>query len=271
MVNYAFIEEIAQARHYKIDEGNKLIIYDSSDNHIGQRDNSIYDTIENMIYIAKREKNYEIQSNFNGGIFTINKNTTLEQGVEIARKAMREYEEKQKPLLAQQEQNRQARIQKQNEIDTELIKDEALLSIDAPSFVKQYEKGVRFAEHWGKLMQAEMKKQKSDKLTEDIVNRTERRTSNYLKNHDIEYFNAREILIATWVYGKELGKILEIPQERILNLRKQATLSNIQNKIQPPSNAAETNTLTEKEKPTKETVNSPSWLVKLKKLIHQNS
>lgn len=276
MVNWAHIEEIREGRHYKVNEQEKIIIYDPLENHVGQMDYTIHETIENMIEIAKREKNYEIQSNFNGGIFKINKDTTLEDGIKIAREAQHKYEEEtKKQKLIENQKEEEETIQIQNKNDEDLIKDEILACIDAPSLVNQFKPGIKFAEHWGCLMQAEMKKQGLSSLTPEIVKSTDRRTVNYLKDNEVGYYNARSILIATWIHGEQLGHILGIPQENITEIRKEAILSNIKNKTaiktqqsqnidhQPNSNHKDK----DKDKETKTNSNEPTLISKIRNIF----
>ena len=227
MVDFTRVDmkKIKEGRHYRFDEKNKLIIYDPLENHVGERDYTIHDTVANMIEIAKKEKDYEIQATFNGGVFKINKDTTLDEGVQLARTALLEYEKKQEPIRLKEAAEKAERIQQQNKLDEALIENEQLDCINAPSFTAQYsEKGIKFAEHWGRLMQAEMKKQGISSLTEELVDSTEQRTSDYFKDNEEGYYAGRSLLIGIWKHGEQLGEILELPKKEVLQHRKKALL-----------------------------------------------
>ena len=205
---------------YTIDEKRNVIVYDPKCNNHGKWDYNINETTRNMAEIAAKE-NMLVEATFNGTTFQMKQGMTAEEGVEEWDKVMtRNHEEYKKSpeykaaqIAAAQERERK---EKQKVADDALIKDEIL---DISSLKTHFEHMVKvnskneygksiidYAVRWGKLMQAEMKKQGLDHLTPELVEDTDRRADIYGMSGASASFG-RNLLIRTWKYGHELEKI----------------------------------------------------------------
>ena len=213
-------EKQATGTFYTIDEKRNVIVYDPQCNHYGKWDYNINETTQNMAEIAAKE-DMPVEATFNRTTFQMKPGMTAEEGVkEWDRVMTRNYEEYKKSpeykaaqLAAAQERERK---EKQKLADDELIKGETLdissLKTHFEHMVKvnskdEYGKGIiDYAVRWGKLMQAEMKKQGLDHLTPELVKDTDRRADIYGMSGASASFG-RNLLIRTWKYGHELEKI----------------------------------------------------------------
>ena len=214
------LEKMAAGEFYVIDEKRKVIIYDPQCNNYGKWDYDINGTTNNMAEIAEK-KNMPVEAEFNRTKFQIQPGMTAQDGIEAWKKQMEidreaylkspEYKARQ----AQMEKERAAQKAKEA-LDDKLIRDEVL---DVEGFkhyfdymVKRnskddYGKGIiSYAMRWGKLMQAEMKKQGLDHLTEKLVRDTDKRADIYGMS-GASASMGRNLLITTWKHGEELAKI----------------------------------------------------------------
>lgn len=58
-------------KNYHIDEDKKLITYNPSENHYGERDYTTIDSVRNMLDIIAQEKGYAIEATINGAHFIV--------------------------------------------------------------------------------------------------------------------------------------------------------------------------------------------------------
>ena len=213
-------EKMALGMFYTVDEERKVIIYDPKCNNYGKWDYNLDDSTKNMAEIAAREK-MPVEACFNDTVFQIKPGMSTEDGIkayeEAREKAWEEYkktpEYKAKQIAAAKE---KAERKAKEAADNELIKDEVL---DVSGFKHYFEhmveinskdkygKGIiDYAVRWGKLMQAEMKKQGLDHLTPELVENTDRRADIYGMSGLSASFG-RNLLIFSWKHGEELAKI----------------------------------------------------------------
>ncbi len=59
-------------KNYEKNEEKKLITYNPSENHKGERDLTTMDSIKNMLYIMAQEDGYAVETTINGAHFVIN-------------------------------------------------------------------------------------------------------------------------------------------------------------------------------------------------------
>lgn len=212
-------EKQSMGMNYTIDEKRKVILYDPQCNNYGKWDYSIDETTKHMAEIAAREK-IAVEAAFNGTTFQVSPGMTAEQGVkewdEAGKRAYEEYkktpEYKAKQLAAEQKQIKQ---KAQEAADNILIKNE-VLNVEGHKryWSESVEKNIsgmgksiiEYADRWGKLMQAEMKKQGLDHLTPELVRETDRRADIYGMSGASASFG-RNLLIMSWKHGKELAEI----------------------------------------------------------------
>lgn len=58
-------------KNYQKNEESKIITYDPSDNHRGEKDFYIFDSIKNMLDIVAQEKGYVVETTLNGAHFVV--------------------------------------------------------------------------------------------------------------------------------------------------------------------------------------------------------
>lgn len=210
--------------HYQIDEERKVIIYDPQDNHLHKWDYKLENSTTNMAMIAERE-GMTVEATFNGTTFQVRPGMTAEEGekaFEKARKAAWEAYKKTPEYKAKEEARKakEAAERAQKIKDDELIKDE-VLNVEGFKiyFDKQVENNysgkfgksiIDYADRWGRVMQAEMKRQGLDHLTEEIVSSTEFRTDIYGMSGASASF-ARNLLLVAWKHGDEMAKFVRCP------------------------------------------------------------
>lgn len=199
---------------YTIDREHNIIIYDSDRNYDGHID---VRTMK-MAKIAAREQ-MTVETEFNGAKFRMTPGMTPEQGYKEFEKEMeRKREEYRKSPKYQADQiaakQREAKQKLQEAEDNKLIKDESL-NLDGhkrywtemvEKNVDKFKSTLQFAERWGKVMQAEMKKQGLEHLTPEMVKETRLRADIYGMSGTTAAL-ARNLLVMSWKHGEELAKI----------------------------------------------------------------
>lgn len=213
--------------YYKIDQKRKVIIYDPSCNNHGKWDYKLENTVSNMAEIAKRER-MPVEATFNGTTFQMTPGMSPKAGEKEydlqCKIAWEKYEQTPEYKAKQEARAKEEAAKKLQQVrDDMLIRDEVLdlrgferyfkymESVNNNSFGKSI---LEYAKRWGKLMQAEMKKQGLDHLTSELVRDTDGRADIFGMS-GASASCGRNLLIMTWKYGKELGKIEGFQEEQI--------------------------------------------------------
>lgn len=214
------LEKQKAGEFYTVDEERKVIIYDTECNNHGRWDHHIDETTKNMAEIAEKE-DMPVEAKFNGVTFQVKPGMTAEQGKKAwddeGKRAAEEYRKspEYKEFMLKMEKERAAK-KAQEALDDKLIKDEVL---DVEGFSRhfdymvklnskdRYGKGIiDYAVRWGKIMQAEMKKQGLDHLTPELVKNADGRADIYGMSGATATMG-RNLLVTTWKHGEELAKI----------------------------------------------------------------
>ena len=213
------IEELRKSGiFYTINEERKVIIYDMERTNHGIGFRNLYKVTERMAEIAAAE-DMPVEATFNGTTFQMKPGMSSENGIKEWERVRENIQEDKKSPEYKAEQiaeaKRRAEQRSQEMADDALIKDETLniegyqlyfdqiLAINSRS--KLSKDIIDYAVRWGKLMQAEMKKQGLKHLTPELVKDTENRVAmNSLCGHTASI--GRSILIETWKYGEELAQ-----------------------------------------------------------------
>lgn len=200
-------EKKAQGKYYIIDEERHVIIYDPSHNHYGKRDEFIPDTTKNMAEIATRE-NIPVESTCNQITFQIAPGMTAEEAQSAFVKAQNLKQEKyhNSPEYVNEQLEKAKKKVELKKIEEQMQSE----TLDVEGQSRYFnELANTFSENefkniltWGKLMQAEMKKQGLNYLTPEIVKMTSEKCA-----HDCGKTATVLGLASVWKHGEELAKI----------------------------------------------------------------
>lgn len=226
------VEECPECKHYKKDEEKHVIYYDTKSNMDGKWDDNLDETIGNMQKIAREEK-MSVVTQFNGSLLTVNENMSAQEAkknwndygkrVHEAYKRTDEYKNEQAEFKLR-EMKKQLQIKK----DAEILEKTPLELSNSQAFAEaknlnndSYGRGIiSFAEDFAKLMQHEMAKTTDQELTEEIVRDAEARADLKYGMSGATYSFARNLLVKTWKYGEQLGKIEGFSDQEIQKARK---------------------------------------------------
>lgn len=97
-------------KNYEKNEETKIIVYNPSENHMGERDWTTMDSIKNMLDIAAKEHGYEVQAVMNGARFKVNAGMSFDEAWQKFTKALNNVEPEKDLSYEQGEQKRRAAI-----------------------------------------------------------------------------------------------------------------------------------------------------------------
>lgn len=75
--------------YYQKDEEKKVIAYDPSENHFGEKDYTTMDTVSNMLKIAEKEPEYAVQATLNHATFQVKAGMSFEEGFQAFKDALK--------------------------------------------------------------------------------------------------------------------------------------------------------------------------------------
>ena len=75
--------------YYQKDEEKKVIAYDPSENHFGEKDNTTMDTVSNMLKIAEKEPEYAVQATLNHATFQVKAGMSFDEGFQAFKDALK--------------------------------------------------------------------------------------------------------------------------------------------------------------------------------------
>lgn len=219
--------ECSEERHYKIDPKHKVVFYDHRNNQNGKPDYDLNEAIGNMKEIAAREK-MPVVTLFGDCVLIADEKLPAEE----CKMKFYEYEKqkdeayRQTPEYKKEKALRQIAQQKKEQqlaADAKILASTSLELSNPKAFEEQkadpvYGKNITdFAEDFAKLMQNEITGSSNHKLTKKMVKDAFQRAALKYEYEAADGVSAaaRNLLIQTWKYGEELGKVLGFSAKEI--------------------------------------------------------